>query len=142
MERGQSREQIKVWVNGTFDVLHRGHIELIKYASKFGTVRVGLDYDERVRLLKGNTRPVNRWQDRVFLIESLVYVDSVVGFGTQEELENQIKEWNPTYLVVGADYKDKPVIGSQYCEQVIFFDKLDGYSSTNIINHGQNSSSW
>ena len=48
MEGRQSTE-IKVWVNGSFDVLHRGHIELIQFASKFGTLRVGIDTDERIK---------------------------------------------------------------------------------------------
>ena len=69
-------------------------------------------------------------------MESIVYVDSVVGFGTDEELENQIKVWDPEYIIVGSDYKGKHVIGSQYCKQVLFFDKIDGYSSTKIITHG------
>lgn len=126
----------KVWVNGTFDVLHRGHIELLKYGSKFGTIRVGIDYDERVKSLKGETRPINQWEDRKFFMESILFVDSVVGFGTDEELENKIKEWNPDYIIVGSDYRNKTVIGSQYCKQVLFFDKIDGYSSTKIITHG------
>ena len=129
-------ESNKVWVNGTFDVLHRGHLELLKYASKFGTIRVGIDYDERVKSLKGETRPINQWEDRKFFMESILFVDSVVGFGTDEELENEIKEWNPDYIIVGSDYRNKTVIGSQYCKQVLFFDKLDGYSSTKIITHG------
>lgn len=135
MERGLT--ELRIWVNGTFDVLHRGHIELLTYASKFGKVRVGIDYDERVKSLKGETRPINQWNDRKFFMESIIYVDSVVGFGSDEELENQIKEWNPEYIVVGSDYKDKHVIGSQYCKQVLFFDKIDGYSSTKIINYGK-----
>lgn len=134
MERGLPT--LRVWVNGTFDVLHRGHVELLSYASKFGTVRVGIDYDGRVKSLKGDTRPVNQWSDRKFFMESIVYVDSVVGFGTDEELENQIKVWDPEYIIVGSDYKGKHVIGSQYCKQVLFFDKIDGYSSTKIITHG------
>jgi len=137
MARRQS-EPLKIWVNGTFDVIHRGHIELLRYASKLGQVRVGLDYDERVKNLKGNSRPINTWNDRRFLIESLVFVDSVVGFGSDEELENEIKNWNPKYVIVGSDYKDKKVIGSQYCEQVLFFDRIGNYSSTNIIRYEQN----
>ena len=137
MARRQS-EPLKIWVNGTFDVIHRGHIELLRYASKLGQVRVGLDYDERVKNLKGNGRPINTWNDRRFLIESLVFVDSVVGFGSDEELENEIKNWNPKYVIVGSDYKDKKVIGSQYCEQVLFFDRIGNYSSTNIIRYEQN----
>ena len=77
--------KIKIWVNGTFDVLHRGHIELIKYASKFGTLRVGIDFDERVKSLKGNDRPMNPWRDRKFMMESITYVDSVVGFGSDAQ---------------------------------------------------------
>ena len=137
MEGRQSTE-VKVWVNGTFDVLHRGHIELLKYASKFGKLRVGIDTDERVKSLKGNNRPYNFFSDRKFLMESITYVDSVVPFGIYEELEDAIREWNPKYLIVGSDYKDKRVIGSHLVEQVLFFDKLDGFSTTNILEYEKN----
>ncbi len=68
MERGQS-EPLRVWVNGTFDVLHRGHIELLEFASSLGLVKVGLDTDERVKQLKGESRPVNTLEDRMFFIQ-------------------------------------------------------------------------
>lgn len=139
---GRQSTKIRVWVNGTFDVLHRGHIELIKFASKFGTLRVGIDYDERVKSFKGESRPVNLWTDRKFMMESITYVNSVVGFGSDEELEDQIREWNPKYLIVGSDYKDKKVIGSHLVEQVLFFDKIDGFSTTNILEHDKNISNW
>jgi D-beta-D-heptose 7-phosphate kinase/D-beta-D-heptose 1-phosphate adenosyltransferase len=132
----------KVWVNGTFDVLHRGHLEMLEYASSLGKMRVGLDFDSRVRELKGPTRPLHKWEDRVYCMSRITQVDSVVGFGSQEELEKQIEEWSPDYLVVGSDYKDKKVVGSEYAKEVIFFDKIDGFSSTNIIEYGKNSSSW
>lgn len=141
MEGRQSTE-IRVWVNGTFDVLHRGHIELVKYASKFGTLRVGIDYDERVKTLKGDSRPVNKWEDRKFMMESILHVNSVVGFGSDEELENQIKEWNPKYLIVGSDYRDKKVIGSHLVEQILFFDKIGGFSTTKILEYEKNISNW
>ena len=139
---GRQSTKIRVWVNGTFDVLHRGHIELIKFASKFGTLRVGIDYDEMVKSFKGESRPVNLWTDRKFMMESITYVNSVVGFGSDEELEDQIREWNPKYLIVGSDYKDKKVIGSHLVEQVLFFDKIDGFSTTNILEHDKNISNW
>jgi D-beta-D-heptose 7-phosphate kinase/D-beta-D-heptose 1-phosphate adenosyltransferase len=137
MEGRQSTE-VKVWVNGTFDVLHRGHIELLKYSSKFGRLRVGIDTDERVKSLKGNNRPYNFFSDRKFLMESITYVDSVVPFGSDEELEDAIGKWSPKYLIVGSDYKDKRVIGSHLVEQVLFFDKLDGFSTTNILEYEKN----
>jgi cytidyltransferase-like protein len=139
---GDTEPKVRVWVNGTFDVLHRGHIELIKFASKFGSTRVGIDYDERVKLLKGETRPVNLWTDRKFMMESITYVHSVVGFGSDEELEDQIREWNPKYMIVGSDYRDKKVIGSHLVEQVLFFDKIDGFSTTKILEYDKNISNW
>jgi len=126
---------MKVWVNGTFDVLHRGHIELFRYAYGFGDVRVGIDYDERVKSLKGTDRPINTWEDRKFFLESIKYVNSVVGFGSDEELEEQVKLWEPKYMIVGSDYKNKRVIGSQYVEDLIFFDRVKNFSTTNILTH-------
>ena len=131
---------MRVWVNGTFDVLHRGHFELIDFAAKFGTLRVGIDLDQRVKQLKGEDRPVNTFIDRVYAMASIKGVDSVVGFGTDDGLVECIKEWKPDVMIVGSDYKDKRVIGSEFAGELVFFDRIDGYSSTNIINHALHSS--
>ena len=128
-----ARRQSKVWVNGTFDVLHRGHIELIQYAYNFGDVRVGIDYDKRVKEFKGNDRPINSFEDRKLLMESIKYVDSVVGFGTDKELENRIKEWKAEIMVIGSDYKNKQIIGSHLFKDILYFDRIERYSSTEII---------
>ena len=71
MEGRQSTE-INVWVNGTFDILHRGHIELIKFASQFGKLRVGIDSDDRVKKLKGDKRPFNTFENRAFFMENIL----------------------------------------------------------------------
>ena len=55
---------MKVWVNGTFDVLHVGHVKLLEFASQFGILRVGIDTDKRVKELKGDDRPFNNQEDR------------------------------------------------------------------------------
>ncbi len=132
MEGRQSTE-IKVWVNGSFDVLHRGHIELIQFASKFGTLRIGIDTDERIKEFKGPNRPFNSFEDREYFMSKIKGVNSVVGFGTREELEIQIKEWNPDILVVGSEYETKEVIGGQFAKQVIFFPKVGEFSTTKIL---------
>lgn len=133
---------MRVWVNGTFDVLHRGHFELLTFAAQHGTLRVGIDHDSRVKQLKGEDRPVNTFQDRVYSILSVKGVDSVVGFGSEDSLINCIKEWKPDIMIVGSDYKDKRVIGSEFAGKLVFFDRIEGYSSTNIINHALHSSRW
>ena len=127
--------EIRVWVNGTFDVLHIGHIKLLEFASQFGEVRVGIDTDERVKKLKGELRPINTIKDRIDFMNSIKYVNSSVSFSTDEELCDRIKEWNADIIIIGNDYKDKRVIGSHLVKEVIFFDKIDGYSSTKIIEN-------
>jgi D-beta-D-heptose 7-phosphate kinase/D-beta-D-heptose 1-phosphate adenosyltransferase len=129
----------KVWVNGTFDVLHIGHIKLLEYASTLGTVRVGIDTDSRVREKKGGGRPYNGIEDRMEFIRSIRFVDSVVSFDSDNTLIDNIKEWEPDILVIGDDYRHQPIIGIEYVPQVMFFEKIKDKSSTNILNHGNNS---
>jgi len=64
---------MKVWVNGTFDVLHIGHIRLLEFAHKYGKLRVGVDTDERVKSFKGDSRPFNTLEDRIRFLESIKY---------------------------------------------------------------------
>ena len=124
----------KVWVNGCFDILHRGHIELFKFAkSKGDFVIVGIDSDSRVGDLKGPTRPINSQEDRKFMLDAIEYVDKVVVFETSSELRGMISYFRPEIMIVGSDYKDKNVIGSQYAGELIFFDRIGDYSTTNIL---------
>ncbi len=127
----------KVWVNGTFDVLHIGHIRLINFAKSFGTVRIGLDTDSRVNEKKGIERPFNKLEDRMEFISSINGVDSVVSFGTDDELRNCIKEWEPDIFVIGNDYIDKPIIGGALAKEIKFFKKVNGISTSKILGDGQ-----
>jgi len=125
----------KVWINGTFDVLHLGHIKLLEKGASLGDfLIVGVDSDRRVSELKGETRPINKLVSRITLLESIKYVDRVVTFDSDEELETLIKTIRPQIMVIGDDYKDKRIIGKEYINEIVFFPKLDGFSSTNIIN--------
>lgn len=123
-----------IFVNGTFDVLHRGHLELLNYAKSLGDyLVVGIDTDDRVKEKKGPTRPVNSDQERSFMLMNLKSVDEVRFFSTDKELEDLIKSVKPDIMVVGSDWKGKSVIGSYYSAELQFFDRIDGYSSTRII---------
>ena len=124
----------KVWINGTFDILHIGHIRLLNFAKSFGTIRVGLDTDERVREKKGIQRPFNKLEYRMEFISSIAGVDSVVSFGTDDELRNCIKEYEPDVMIIGGEYKYKEIIGLEYVPHIEFFDKIEGISTTKILN--------
>ena len=125
---------MKVWINGTFDILHIGHIRLLNFAKSFGSVRVGLDTDERVREKKGIQRPFNKLEYRMEFISSIAGVDSVVSFGTDDELRNCIKEYEPDVMIIGGEYKYKEIIGLEYVPHIEFFDKIEGISTTKILN--------
>lgn len=126
---------MKVWVNGTFDILHIGHIKLLEFAAKFGELRVGIDTDKRVKELKGQDRPFNNQEDRKSMLESIKYVKEVVLFDSREELIECVKNYSPDVMIIGDDYKNQPVYGSEFSKELIFFEKLPKYSSTNILNY-------
>jgi len=123
-----------IWVNGCFDILHRGHFEMFKYAKSLGTfLIVGTDTDEKVRKNKGQNRPFNCLQDRMFALDSIRYIDEVISFNSEEELECLIKDLKPEIMVIGSDWKGKNVIGSQYAKELIFFDRIGDYSTTKVL---------
>ena len=124
---------MRVFVNGCFDVLHRGHYELIQYAYSLGELDVALDSDEKVSRDKGPDRPIYPLEDRVYQMCFLKGVNTVYTFNTREELENLIYKIQPDILVVGSDWKGKEVVGSQYAREVRFFDRLGDYSTTKTI---------
>ena len=125
-----------IWTNGCFDVLHRGHIELFKYAKSLGgKLYVGIDSDEKVKKDKGNSRPINNVKDRKFILESIKYIEEVIVFNTTEDLEEVISLIQPDIMVIGSDWKGKTVIGKQYTKQLMFFDRIGDYSTTNILKN-------
>ena len=69
------------------------------------------------------------------MLLALKCVNDVKSFGSRFEMLELIKEWEPDYMVVGGDYKDKEVIGSEYAKELVFFDRLPAYSTTNILNY-------
>jgi D-beta-D-heptose 7-phosphate kinase/D-beta-D-heptose 1-phosphate adenosyltransferase len=124
---------MRIWVNGCFDILHDGHLDLLEFASKLGDVYVGIDSNERVKQLKGDDRPINDESFRLRLLQSLRSVKDVFIFDNDEELISCIKMINPDYMVIGEDYKGKRVIGGED-RTIIYFPHTKGKSTTNTID--------
>jgi rfaE bifunctional protein nucleotidyltransferase chain/domain len=123
-----------VWTNGCFDILHIGHIELFKYARSLGDqLIVGIDSDNRVRSLKGTSRPINNQEYRKQLLNSIKYIDNVVIFNSDTELKENIKIFHVDMIVIGDDYKDRYVIGSELVKNIIFMPKILNISTTSIL---------
>lgn len=123
----------RVWVNGTFDILHIGHIKLLEYASSFGNLRVGIDTDERVREKKGELRPYNSLEDRMGFMRSIRFVDSVVAFDSDESLIEHIKQWRPDIMVIGDDYSYEQIIGKEFVPKIEYFKKIKDISTSKIL---------
>jgi D-beta-D-heptose 7-phosphate kinase/D-beta-D-heptose 1-phosphate adenosyltransferase len=138
MEGGLTK-MTKVWINGSFDVLHVGHIRLLEYGASLGDVRVGLDTDSRISEKKGPNRPYNNLNDRIEFISSIKYVRSVVTFGSDDELIQRIIEFEPDIMVIGNDYNYHSIIGVEYVPKIMFFDKIEGKSTSSILGYDSNS---
>ena len=125
---------MKIWTSGCFDILRRGHIELFKYAKSLGDeLVVGIDSDEKVKKDKGKNRPINTLQDRMLMLQSIEFIDKVIPFDSTDELRKTIRWYKPDIMVIGSDWRGKDVIGQEFAGKLIFFDRIKGYSTTDII---------
>ena len=134
----QARGETVVFTNGCFDILHRGHITYLAQAKTLGDrLVIGLNSDDSVRRLKGNTRPINTETDRALLLSALRFVDEVVIFqeDTPEELLAKLR---PNILVKGGDYKKEDVKGKEYVSRVEILPFVDGCSTTGTIEKIKN----
>ncbi len=127
-----------VFTNGCFDILHRGHAEYLVQAKSLGDILiVAVNSDLSVKKLKGENRPVNKEEDRAFLINSLKPVDIVTIF-TEDTPYNLISEIVPDILVKGGDWKEDDIVGSDVVKKaggrVVSLKFVDNYSTTSIID--------
>jgi len=128
----------RIWLNGTFDVLHAGHIHLFQRARNLYPntyVCVGVDSDERVAQLKGKNRPINTLHNRTKFLQSIRYIDQVVSFGSENELITRIRDFTPDVMVIGEDYLNKPIIGQEYIELIHYVPRYENLSSTKILKN-------
>ena len=128
-----------VWTNGTFDILHPGHIELFKVARSLGDkVIVATDTDEKIKNDKGDHKPVNDLCYRVAMLESIKYIDVVHTFGNRKELEDLIMLYEPDILLLGDDWRYGDVVGREHAKEVRFLPRVGGYASSNTIKRIHN----
>ena len=117
----------KIFVNGTFDIVHYGHLSLLRYAKNLGDyLLVAIDSDARVKELKGEARPINNLYERLSLLQSLKFVDDVLVFGSSKELDDIISIYKPNIVVRGSDHSSSSVPHGK----VVFYDRLQNYSSS------------
>lgn len=132
----RSQGQSIVFTNGCFDLLHPGHISLLRKSAAFGDrLVIGLNSDSSVRRLKGATRPIQNEQSRALLLSAIQFVDAITIFGedTPEEL---IRIVRPDTLVKGSDYTVENVVGADFVKsyggQTRLVDLVDGFSTTKL----------
>ena len=124
-----------IWTNGCFDIIHSGHVESLRYAKSLGDyLIVGIDSDSRVKAAKGQDRPYNNLADRMLVLNAIKYVDEIKPFSTDEQLIDIVKGIAPDYFVKGSDYKGKKIIGSEFAKQIVYFDLLEGRSTTRTLD--------
>jgi rfaE bifunctional protein nucleotidyltransferase chain/domain len=128
--------EMVVFTNGCFDILHRGHVDYLNKAAELGTkLIVAINSDKSVTSIKNPNRPIQDEQSRSEIMASMGCVDAVIIFNETTPLE-LIKALNPNILVKGADYKPKDIVGydsvTSYGGKVITLDFLTGYSTSLI----------
>ena len=120
------------FANGCFDILHTGHIRLLKFAKSCGDyLIVGLNSDRSIRTLKGDDRPIICEEERKEMLEAIRWVDEVIIFDEPNPL-SLIKRVKPDILIKGDDWKGKRVIGEEIVNEVRFYPH-QGNSTTNIV---------
>jgi len=132
-----------VFTNGCFDIIHKGHIEVLARTADLGDkLIIGLNSDSSVKKLKGKTRPIINQNSRSFLLAALNFVDAIIIFSEETPL-NLIQTLTPNILAKGGDYKISTIVGHEIIQKnggdVILVPFIDGFSSTNIIDKIKNS---
>jgi rfaE bifunctional protein nucleotidyltransferase chain/domain len=132
-----------VFTNGCFDIIHRGHIEVLARTANLGEkLIIGLNSDQSIQKLKGEDRPIIDEQSRAILLAALSFVDAIVLFSEDTPLK-LISTLLPDVLAKGGDYEIETIVGHDIVQKnggkVKLVPFLDGFSSTTIIDKIKNS---
>ena len=143
LQRWRLKDKKIIFTNGVFDILHEGHIASLSEAAALGHILiVGLNADESVKRIKGESRPVNNENSRALLLASLVITDAIVIFKEDTPLQ-LINDILPDVLVKGGDYTLEQIVGAKEViangGEVRIIPLLKGFSTTGIIERMKNS---
>jgi len=126
------------FTNGCFDILHSAHIKLLQFAKSCGDILVvGLNSDESIKKLKGDSRPINLIDERSSILSLFDFIDYIIVFNDDTPL-NIIKTLQPNIIVKGSDYKKENVVGKEYVDEIVLFDFINNKSSSLVINKIKN----
>ena len=124
----------KVFVNGAFDVLHSGHLDMLEYAASLGDhLLVAIDTDRRIEYNKGIGRPFNPLSIRKHILATLKPVNSVAVFDTDQQLIEILQRYRPDIMVKGSDWRGGEIVGEEYCKEIVFYERTNGQSTTQTI---------
>ena len=138
IERWKQAGNEVVFTNGCFDIIHKGHVEVLARSANLGDkLIIGLNSDKSIQKLKGKDRPIIDEQSRAILLAALSFVDAIVLFSEATPLK-LISTLLPDVLVKGGDYEIETIVGHEIVQQnggkVKLVPFLDGFSSTTIID--------
>lgn len=128
-----------VFTNGCFDLLHEGHLHLLKESKILGDILVvAVNDDASVKRLKGEKRPVENLETRMKKLSELKEVDFIISFSEDTPLQ-LIQKIQPDILVKGNDYKEEDVVGGDLVKEqggkVVLIPLLDGFSTTSKLEN-------
>lgn len=124
----------RIFVNGSFDVIHVGHLKLLNYARSLGDyLLVAIDTDRRIKELKGSTRPINSTYERKTLLQNLRCVDEVQLFDNDDQFRTIVEAYKPSVIVKGSDHRHTSKLSHELCDEVIFYERFGDYSTTKKI---------
>ena len=127
-----------VFTNGCFDLVHRGHVEVLANTADLGDkLIIGLNSDSSIQKLKGENRPIIDENSRAILLASLQFIDAIVLF-SEDTPQKLIETIVPDILAKGGDYKVEEIAGHEVVLEnggsVILVPFIDGFSTTNIVD--------
>lgn len=136
LDKWRKEKNVIVFTNGCFDLIHRGHIDYLAKAKEMGDkLIIGVNTDRSVSRIKGEHRPLQDENSRLFILAAMQFVDAVILFGEDTPYE-LIRQVQPDILVKGADYKAEDIVGYDIVRakggKVMTIEYLPGFSTTAI----------